>query len=200
MDNENESAKTSDNVSKVIENSSEAEQKAKPKKRGKQVFIVLGVILVVLCGAGLGLWVWHNDPSFCNAFCHEPMDPYVEGYYSSDPTLLAALHAIEGEDCLSCHVPTIGQQVTEGLAWITGNYQVPLAMTKIGTREFCLACHDNEETIQATVNYNGTARNPHNSHYGDAIECYSCHRAHRESVMYCNSCHPDIKGPDTWAK
>ena len=37
-------------------------------------------------GAGLslihisGFWVWHEQPSFCAAICHTPMDEYLETY------------------------------------------------------------------------------------------------------------------------
>ena len=37
-------------------------------------FIVGVVVAVVLVCAGGGFYVWHNQPSFCNAICHEPMD------------------------------------------------------------------------------------------------------------------------------
>ena len=43
---------------------------ARRKKRG----IVVGVIVAVIVVAGAGFWVWHEQPSFCNAICHSPMD------------------------------------------------------------------------------------------------------------------------------
>ena len=190
MDNEKDSVAES-----VVETS---EKELKPKKSKKKLLIVLGVIAVVLVSVVIGGWTWHNSPTFCNAFCHSPMDSYVEGYFSDDVTWLAATHRVAGEECLDCHKATIGEMVNEAIAWVSGNYTDPLPMTKIGTREFCLACHDYQDAIAATVNYNGSSRNPHDSHYGDSIECYSCHRGHRESVMFCNSCHPDISGPPTW--
>jgi hypothetical protein len=176
----------------------EPDKAPRPKKRKRKLLVVLGVIVVVLVAAGTGLWIWHSSPTFCNAICHSPMDSYVEGYYSSDDTLLAAAHREADEQCLDCHVSTIGQQISEAGSWISGSYTDPLPMTKTGTREFCLPCHDESAIQQATENYNGTARNPHDSHYRDALECYTCHRVHRESTMYCNSCHPDIKGPSDW--
>ena len=53
---------------------------AAPKKKGKKWPIVVGVVAVVLIAAGAGFWVWHEQPSFCNAICHTPMDEYLETY------------------------------------------------------------------------------------------------------------------------
>lgn len=178
----------------------EADEAPRPKKSRRKLFTVLGIIAAVIIVAGIGGFIWHESPSFCNAICHDPMDPYVEGYYSGDASLLVTAHAAEGDECLDCHKPTIGEQVSELFVWISGDYKTPLPMTKIGTRDFCMECHDDAEMKAATENYNGTSRNPHDSHYGDTIECYSCHRVHRTSTMYCNECHPDISGPSGWEK
>ena len=40
----------------------------------------MGVVAVVLIAAGAGFWVWHEQPSFCNAICHTPMDQYNATY------------------------------------------------------------------------------------------------------------------------
>ena len=53
-----------------------------PKKRPKRGWIVAGVVAAVIVVAGAGFWVWHEQPSFCNAICHSPMDYYVETYDS----------------------------------------------------------------------------------------------------------------------
>jgi hypothetical protein len=177
---------------------SQGDGRPSKKRSRRKLLIVLAAIAVIVVSAGIGGVIWHGHPGFCNALCHDPMDPYVEGYYSGDNNLLVTAHADAQKDCLDCHVATVGQQISEAGSWISGSYKNPLPMTKTGTRDFCLACHDNDEIKAATVNYAGTARNPHDSHYGDALECYTCHRAHRVSTMYCNECHPDIKGPSGW--
>ena len=54
-------------------------QTAEPaaQKKKKKWPIVVGVVVAVLVVAGAGFWVWHEQPSFCNAICHDPMDPYL---------------------------------------------------------------------------------------------------------------------------
>jgi hypothetical protein len=204
MDNSKQEELSSDDVAPAGAHASppgndeNSTQKPRRKRSRKKLWITLGIIAVALVGLFAGGWTWHEQPSFCNAICHQPMDSYVEGYYSGDATLLVAAHEEAGERCLTCHEPTIGEQLAEVGTWVTGAYQDPLPMTKTGTREFCLECHDSEEIKVATVNYGGSARNPHDSHYGDALECYTCHRVHRASVMYCNECHKDISGPAGW--
>ena len=118
-------------------------EEAAPKKKGKKKWpIVVGVVVVVLIAAGAGFWVWHEQPSFCNAICHTPMDPYLPTY-EAEPgqpatdkwgnevadasSMLAATHrAQEGTTCMGCHVPTLSEQISEGISWVTGNYVYPL--------------------------------------------------------------------------
>ena len=49
-------------------------------KRPRRGAIVGGVIAAVVVAAGIGAFVWHEQPSFCNAICHTPMDGYLETY------------------------------------------------------------------------------------------------------------------------
>ena len=86
--------------------------------------IVVGVVVAVIVVAGIGFWSWHNTPSFCNAFCHTPMDRYVETYeqqagqagvdkwgneVSNSSAMLVVAHKESGQNCLSCHVPALSQ-------------------------------------------------------------------------------------------
>ncbi|MDR1421883.1 MAG: cytochrome c3 family protein [Coriobacteriales bacterium] len=200
-----ESDLTTDDVETDVFESGEPHSSPKSsgqRKNHRKLWVTLGIIAVALVGLSTGAWVWHEDPTFCNAFCHKPMDSYVEGYVSDDPVLLVSAHKDAGLECLDCHESNMAQQVEELGKWVSGDFQDPLAMTKAGTREFCSqsGCHDDLEAIKGqTVGYNGSARNPHDSHYEDLLECYSCHRVHRESTLYCNQCHPDITPPQTWA-
>ena len=50
------------------------------KKSRKKAPITIAVIAAIVVVAGAGLWVWHEQPSFCAAICHIPMDPYLETY------------------------------------------------------------------------------------------------------------------------
>jgi hypothetical protein len=176
---------------------------SKPRKNRRKLWLIFGVLVALMVvSLGTGAWVWHGEPTFCNAFCHEPMDSYVEGYLSDDSALLVMAHKDDELECLDCHETNVAQQIEEFGKWVTGDFSDPMAMTKTGTREFCsrTGCHDDYEAIQAaTVDYNGSARNPHDSHYGDSLECYSCHRVHRDSTLYCNECHSDIVPLETWA-
>lgn len=62
-------------------------------QKGRKGLIVTVVAIVVIALAGAGFWVWHQQPSFCNAICHRPMDRYVETYESGNSSMLSAVHA-----------------------------------------------------------------------------------------------------------
>ena len=100
-----------------------------PKKHPKRGWIVAGVVAAVIVVAGAGFWVWHEQPSFCNAICHSPMDYYVETYDSGDPQLGVTVHAKAGESCLDCHTAELTTQISEVMAWVSDNYP----MTEDGT-------------------------------------------------------------------
>lgn len=212
------------------------EPKPKKKKKGLVVlFTILGIVVV----AGIGLFVWHNQPSFCNAICHTPMDPYLPTYeaepgqaakdkWGNDVAdasgMLAAAHRAAGVEsgdkitCMRCHVPTLSEQVGEGISWVSGNYEVVDNETfgmVIGERsltqlvaarglasgdEFCLNpdCHDvtREGLIELTAGLSAS-RNPHMPQHGE-VSCDTCHKAHRASVNYCSTCHMDAPIPEGW--
>lgn len=163
-------------------------------------WIVVGVVAAALVAAGVGFWVWHEQPGFCNAICHTPMDPYVEGYYSRDPALLSAVH--EGADvtCMGCHKPTLSEQLAEGASWVAGGYGVPLEQRRFDDR-FCLnkACHDTSREGLA-VDTRGYAYNPHEDYHGDDLACRDCHKVHEPSVNACTQCHADALVPDGWKR
>lgn len=207
------------------------------KKAGKKKWpIVVGVVAVVLIAAGAGFWVWHEQPSFCAAICHTPMDAYYDTYNTGDydkygnaldsddakTSMMSYLHKENGANatCLSCHVPTLSEQVSEGLAWISGNYTVLGTNTNgqmilesktlddltaargVEGTEFCIndSCHkdlkDDDAFVEATANLS-SSRNPHKFQHGD-VDCTECHKAHTQSTNYCGSCHSDAPLPDGW--
>lgn len=174
------------------------------RRRGRRWPIVVGVVAVVLVAAGAGFWVWHEQPGFCNAVCHDPMDAYVEGYYE-DAALMANEHARADVTCLQCHEANIEEQVTEGLAWVRGDFATDESghLTVQGVtadKKMCATggCHDWEDVKAATEDWGGEAGvNPHASHQGEAIDCSNCHGAHGPSYMYCNACH-DYDVPAGW--
>lgn len=208
---------------------------AAPKKK-KKLPIILGVVVVVLIAAGAGFWVWHEQPSFCNAICHTPMDPYNATYdqeynaagidkwgneVENTRGMLAVSHKMFDTTCMGCHVPTLSEQISEGIAWVMGNYEVTenptygvvlyetsledlTAARGADPDSFCLneACHANadgsvmtrDDLIAATADM---ARNPHVPQHGE-IACSECHKAHRASVNYCTQCHSDAEVPAGW--
>ena len=129
--------------------------------------------------------------------------------------MLAVTHKEHGEDCLSCHTPSIAEQLTEGIKWVTGDYVFPLkerdteklTQARGATEdEFCLnsSCHHvtadgtelktRDDLIKATSDMK---RNPHVAQH-QTLSCSDCHKAHRSSVMYCSTCHADSEIPDGW--
>lgn len=207
------------------------------EKKRQKLSIVAGVLVVTLLVAGAGFWVWHEQPSFCNAICHTPMDPYLPTFEAQPgdagidkwgnevedaAAMLASTHRVEGDaTCMSCHVPTLSEQVAEGFAWIAGDYEAvsnptygwvlgeksleDLVVARgVSAETFCLndACHVNadgtvmtrDDLIAATSDM---SRNPHLPQHGE-IACSDCHKAHRASVNYCSGCHADAELPDGW--
>ena len=166
------------------------------RKRTKRL-IALGVAAAVVVTAGAGFWVWHEQPSFCNAICHTPMDPYVEDYYADDATLLATSHRVVGVSCLDCHVPTLSEQLAEGVTWVAGGYALPLEQRQFDNA-FCMngSCHDIGQDSLAQI----TAQREYNPHsnYHEELACGTCHKSHTASVMQCAQCHSDADVPAGW--
>lgn len=161
----------------------------------RKTLIIIGVVVIVLVAAGIGLWKYHEQPQFCS-LCHI-MKPYVEGWKNSD--YLVKAHADTGITCLKCHEPAIQQQVEELVKFIKKDYRVPLKQRRFPD-DWCFRCHEHgsrEELIARTQGYvvNNTQVNPHNPHPNstevETLPCYSCHKMHRESpgIDYCYSCH-----------
>lgn len=109
---------------------------------------------------------------------------------------------------MDCHVPTLSEQIGEGAAWLTGNYGFPLVertaseLTEASGRqadELCLneSCHSltRDDLYELTADM-GTY-NPHWAHH-EELECTTCHKAHRASVMYCTQCHAQAEVPEGW--
>ena len=179
---------------------------AAPKRPRRKWPIAVAVVAAVLVVAGAGFWTWHEQPSFCSAICHSPMDAYVEGYYQ-DASLNANAHQAANVTCLQCHEAKIEDQVHEGLVWLSGDFETSEdgLLTTVGVRsdeKMCTAngSHDFDEVVAATENWGGQEGvNPHESHQGHAIDCSNCHGVHQQSVMYCNTCH-DYEVPEGWAQ
>lgn len=116
-------------------NSVAKESSSRKRKTG----IAAGVVAAVIIAAGAGFWVWHEQPSFCNAICHVPMDAYYETYADGEydkfgnalesdeekMSMAAYSHRVDdGTTCMGCHVPQLSEQISEGLNWMGGAYVV----------------------------------------------------------------------------
>lgn len=168
-----------------------------PKRRRKKV-IVVGVLVAVIVIVIGGFQIWHQQPSFCSAICHTPMNSYVEGFDKDDDSILVSLHRREGNlECLDCHKATLGEQVSEAGKWITGNYTIPLEDSRIGTTDFCLECHGTYAELAEETADLDPPFNPHESHY-EELDCYQCHSMHGTPEYFCTSCHQGLKLPEGW--
>lgn len=197
---------------------------AKSKLKRKKLGITVGIVAAIVVVAGVGFWTWHEQPSFCSAICHTPMDPYLPTYEAqpgeasldkwgnevADASgMLGAVHRVEADStCMSCHVPTIGEQVSEGMAWIGGNYEWPLDEKNLEQltharglegKQFCLneGCHNItvEQLAEKTAEHE---LNPHDFSYHGEVACSDCHKSHRASVMMCSTCHDNAPVPEGW--
>ena len=195
--------------------------------KSAKVRMGLGVAAAIIVVAGAGFFVWHEQPSFCNAICHAPQDPINATYDGNsgeagldkwgNPVedmgdLLVVAHKENGEMvCLDCHKATMGQQITEGVLWVSGNFDYPLderTLTDLNhyvknddPNEFCLneSCHNMtyEDLAKTTASFG-----EYNPHVTEArhqeLECGDCHKAHRQSVMACSRCHDEVTTPEGW--
>ena len=211
----------------------EGAQKA-PKRRRRR--IAVGVVAAILVVAGCGFWVWHEQPSFCAAVCHVPMDAYYDTYDFGDkdkygnavedsarPAMMAYRHkTLADTTCMGCHVPTLSEQVSEGLHWVSGDYEVVgynaddqwiletrslddlTAARGVEGDRFCLneACHANPDGTAMTRDdlralTEDSTRNPHVQQHRE-YACGDCHKAHEQSTNQCVTCHADAPMPEGW--
>ena len=117
---------------------------SKKRKRNRKLAIA-GVVVVVLVALGVGMLVWHEQPSFCSTMCHIEGN-YVDNYLqeqgasgidkfgnevSNTNAMMAVLHretlttAKPEIVCVDCHEPNISELAHDGVNYVTGNYQMP---------------------------------------------------------------------------
>ncbi len=153
--------------------SSEETPKKKRSLRFKILMVVVIVVAVMAVAGGSVYLIFHSNPLFCNAVCHTPMDPYVtsflegksvndkQGALTADMSGSLIFHKETTEYkngeaivCTTCHDDGIDKNIQEGIAWVSGNYELPLTMqvaSMEGTGDkngvtWCLrdGCHTND--------------------------------------------------------
>lgn len=121
--------------------------------------------------------------------------------------------------CMACHHAVVNEQVSEATSFALGNYYDPLYervgddLTKwwgsdVDGTTFCVNenCHAylrgsdglvDRDKLEASTVYMDF--NPHAQHHeGIEMQCTTCHKGHRASVVECTGCHDDATVPDGW--
>lgn len=169
----------------------EQTKEVKPRKpvNWLRVLTISNIVIVALVAVGLGgMAVLHQsdtNPNFC-ASCHI-MQPNVNSYLTG--TNLDHAHQQAGVQCKECHDYDVLAEVTSGINFVVGNYEVG-ADGKLSKRaygnEMCLQCHISQDHVAQKTDF--LERNPHDNHYGK-MDCKTCHVSHGEQIDYCSQCH-----------
>lgn len=117
---------------------------SKPKKKRNKKVIV-GAIALIIVAAGIGMLVWHEQPTFCSTMCHIEQT-YVDNYMqdqgvagrdkygqavTNTNAMMAVLHrntkatAKTEIVCVDCHKPNIAELANDGIHLVTGSYPLP---------------------------------------------------------------------------
>lgn len=166
------------------------EKKATVKKTKKQVWTIVGIVVLCLAviGAGTGGYLIHlsnTSPEFC-ATCHV-MDKNVSSYLESND--LDNIHNQANVECKECHDYPVSAEIASGIKFVTGNYTVGTDGELVPVKydnEMCLQCHISYDFVADSTDY--LKRNPHRSHQGE-LDCNTCHVSHGEQIDFCSTCH-----------
>jgi hypothetical protein len=150
-------------------------------RTGKILLALFATVLALASMVLLVLEAQGREPGHC-AGCH-PIEPYYDSWQSSDYE--ARAHSRVGVGCLSCHPRTLANELSEQVAYRTGDYSTPLREVKVGEK-VCLRCHGDYGLMAARTAE--VIPNPHYSHLGE-VDCRVCHKMHKASINYCFDCH-----------
>jgi len=197
---------------KVAGNS--AESGAPTAKKSKKKLGILAAVVAVIAIASVGMFIWHEQPSFCSTMCHIEAD-YVDNYMqeqgvpgtdkyghavSNTNAMMAVLHrntratAKPEIVCVDCHIPNFMELAHDGVNYVTGNYPYPrderstTALgrwdNKLGT-EFCA----NENCHVYLLGDDGKLDMKKLSD-STAGRAFNFHEQHHENLtLDCSSCH-----------
>jgi len=113
---------------------------------------------------------------------------------SAPGELSVSVHAnVEAQEinCLTCHEPSLGEQMTEGMHWVTGNYEVPLQGIWLYAPE-----KDKESgswTVAPTVTVDADGKT---TSTGPKIDSVATSSDWRDGAQFClrSGCHTDDEG------
>lgn len=167
-----------------------AKETKKVKKTKKQIWTIVGIVVLALAviGAGTGGYMVHlsnTSPEFC-ATCHV-MEKNVNSYLTSND--LDNVHSQANVACKDCHDYPVPAEVASGVNYLLGNYTVGTdgeLMPVTYDNDMCLQCHISYEHVANSTDF--LERNPHDSHNGE-LECKTCHVSHGDQINYCGTCH-----------
>lgn len=166
------------------------ESTKKNKKRATWTVIGIVVLVLAVLGGGAGGYMLHlsnTSPEFCS-ICHI-MEPNVTSYLTSND--LDNIHYQAGVQCKECHDYPVEAEVTSGIKFLIGDYNVDENGKLLSVKydnDLCLQCHISYDHVANSTDY--LMRNPHRSHNGE-LACRTCHISHGEQVDYCAQCHGD---------
>ena len=182
------------------------------KKRNKK--LIVGVIVAILVAAGVGMLIWHEQPSFCSTMCHIEgtyVDNYLQdqdaaGYdkYGNSVTNTNAMMAVLHREtkatakpemvCVDCHIPNFMELAHDGVNYVLGNYPLPRD-ERSGTR---LQSWDNKagETLCANESCHVYLLGDNGQLDYDKLEkstqsrLFNPHEQHHEALsLECTDCH-----------
>ena len=160
------------------------------KKSKKQIWTIVGVVVLILVIAGVGtsgylIHLSNTSPEFC-ATCHI-MQRNVTSYLTSND--MDHVHAQANVQCKDCHDYPLEAEITSGVKYVIGDYTVgddgelvPVTYSN----DMCLKCHISYEHMAVSTDF--LYRNPHKNHNGE-LECKTCHVSHGDQIDYCSTCH-----------
>ncbi len=121
-----------------------AEKQPSGKRKSKKL-VITGIVVVALVAVGVGMMVWHEQPSFCSTMCHIEQT-YVDNYaqdqnapgtdkygheVSNTNAMMAVLHRSTKATakpelvCVDCHVPNFVELAHDGMNYVSGSYPLP---------------------------------------------------------------------------
>ena len=108
-----------------------------------------------------------TDPAKSNCLeCHKSMEEST----LRTKVPLAHLHEMHGVTCGDCHDSSAPPQALDS--------------------DQCLNCHGPFDDLKKKWKQRADSeKNPHDSHYQEALTCDACHHAHSSSENFCAQCH-----------